>query len=152
MRVISLTAACCLATTATASFGQTAQTVDPETGNYVAARDALLRSDPDPNSDNPNRLGNRLSPRNSRTTAPAAARSAPLPGHAAESDGLTPAQRAASRAAYNGRGLPMGMPTHDGSTEAVTSDGYMSLGNMAVFDTVETSSGVPQKPDWWPKN
>jgi len=151
MKKILVSAASAISLVSTAALAQTAMVIDPETGNYIPAPDPL-NSDPNAATPNPNRLGNRMSLRNARTTAPPVARSAPLPGHAGENDGLTPAQRAAAHAAYNGRALPAsGILTRNGQPEAVTADGFVSLGDMAAYGGSSEQSLDNQKPDWWPK-
>jgi hypothetical protein len=148
MRKILATAACALAFVSTAGQAQMAERVDPTTGNYVPIRDPFLRDDPDPDESNPNRLGNRQSPRNARTAAPASSMSS-----ANLNDGLTPAQRMAANAANNGQAGPVVM-TPSGQSEQTTSDGLISMGGMATYTPpgLQSQDGDPlAKPDWWPQ-
>lgn len=129
------------------SVAQIAEKVDPTTGNYVPLRDPFLKSDPDPDAVNPNRLGNRQSQRNARTTAPASSAKPANPD-----DGLTPAQRVAAGAANNGRAAPV-ITAPNGQDEQTTADGFVSMGGMAIYSPPgsATPSDAFAKPDWWPR-
>jgi hypothetical protein len=122
--------------------------VDPTTGNYVPTRDPFLRDDPNPDAANPNRLGNRQSKRNSITTAPpASSRSAN------SSDGLTPAQRMAAKAANNGQAAPI-ITDASGQSEQATEEGFVSMGGMATYASPGAQTQALDafaKPDWWPQ-
>lgn len=116
---------------ATSALAQSADRVDPATGNYVPVRDAFSADDPTADQANPNRLNNRV-------------------GQRAQA-GRTRESRSATQSIVP----PAPSQTDDTAKSSVVqmpTSSLASMPGMALYDQTDRAPNDPfTKPDWWPK-